>query len=268
MAMPTFLHLTCVSTVIICTVVIGLRSHFGAWAIVSSPLILSHDVNNDTLTAEIWPLIANREALAINQAYFGNDSGGPFLASEEMLDLGEIEGWQAFPGVPNAPSKHMVSAPAFQYLAKPLSGTKVAVLLMNSARKSATLVLNFDQVPGITCPDGCRVRDVWQHQNLGIFHEKWSVSVGSHDAAFVILERPAAAQANNDRHPVKAVVSTHSWVTLFMIAVTFGIAVMTLFRRNAAASKSWRGSYERIRNTDGEGVELEVCRKKVSRQRH
>jgi hypothetical protein len=29
------------------------RTHFGAWAIVSSPLTLSHDVNNDTVSGAI-----------------------------------------------------------------------------------------------------------------------------------------------------------------------------------------------------------------------
>jgi alpha-galactosidase len=47
------------------------RTHFGAWCIVSSPLILSHDVNDDAVTDEIWPIIANTEAIAINQAWAG-----------------------------------------------------------------------------------------------------------------------------------------------------------------------------------------------------
>ena len=37
------------------------RTHFGAWAIVSSPLTLSHDVNNATITDKIWPVISNTE---------------------------------------------------------------------------------------------------------------------------------------------------------------------------------------------------------------
>lgn len=43
------------------------RSHFGAWCIVSSPLILSHDLNNDTIGDQVWPIIANKEAIAVNQ---------------------------------------------------------------------------------------------------------------------------------------------------------------------------------------------------------
>ena len=36
------------------------RTHFGAWSIVSSPLTLSHDVNDDAISEEIWSVIANK----------------------------------------------------------------------------------------------------------------------------------------------------------------------------------------------------------------
>merc|ERR1712167_188056 len=65
------------------------RSHFGAWCIVSSPLTLSHDVNNDTVTDQIWPVISNREAIAINQAWAGH-SGSPFKNSSSMVNAGEL----------------------------------------------------------------------------------------------------------------------------------------------------------------------------------
>ena len=50
------------------------RTHFGAWAIVSSPLILSHDTTDDTVSDEIWPIISNTEVIAVNAAWAG-DSG-------------------------------------------------------------------------------------------------------------------------------------------------------------------------------------------------
>ena len=34
-----------------------MRTHYAAWAIVSSPLILSHDINNETIMDTIWPII-------------------------------------------------------------------------------------------------------------------------------------------------------------------------------------------------------------------
>ena len=35
------------------------HSHFGGWAIVSSPLTLSHDVNDDSVMEESWDIISN-----------------------------------------------------------------------------------------------------------------------------------------------------------------------------------------------------------------
>jgi len=39
------------------------RAHFGAWAIVSSPLVLSHDVNDKLIGDSIWDVISNKEVL-------------------------------------------------------------------------------------------------------------------------------------------------------------------------------------------------------------
>jgi alpha-galactosidase len=77
------------------------RSHFGAWSIVSSPLTLSHDVNNDTIMDAIWPVIANPEVINVNQAWYGH-SGSPFY-----------------------------NGTSSQYFYKPIGRNQVAVLLMN-----------------------------------------------------------------------------------------------------------------------------------------
>merc|ERR1711975_73681 len=65
------------------------RSHFGAWVIVSSPLTLSHDVNNDTITDQIWPIISNKEVIAVSQSYAGF-SGGPFKTSMDFVELDSV----------------------------------------------------------------------------------------------------------------------------------------------------------------------------------
>ena len=36
------------------------RSHFGMWAIVSSPLILGMDFNDSKTVDLVWPIIANK----------------------------------------------------------------------------------------------------------------------------------------------------------------------------------------------------------------
>jgi alpha-galactosidase len=160
------------------------RTHFGAWAIVSSPLTLSHDVNNDTISDKIWPIIANTEALAVNQAYDGF-SGGPFKASAEQVFLTDavINNRTDDDEVP-------VSVPASAQYYKPMGGGKIAVLLMNSDTATASLTLNLADVPGLTCKK-CDVRDVWAMKDLGSFTGTVSASVDSHDAAFFTITASA-----------------------------------------------------------------------------
>merc|ERR1711939_186472 len=64
------------------------RSHFGSWVIVSSPLTLSHDVNDDVVMDQVWPIISNKEVIAVSQSYFGF-SGGPFQSSTSQVKLDE-----------------------------------------------------------------------------------------------------------------------------------------------------------------------------------
>merc|ERR1719192_314747 len=48
------------------------RTHFGAWAITSSPLILGYDLNDESVTTKIWDIISNQEVIAVNQNWEGH----------------------------------------------------------------------------------------------------------------------------------------------------------------------------------------------------
>jgi len=48
------------------------RAHFGAWCIVSAPLVLGLDLGDQATLASIVPFITNIEAIAINQAWAGH----------------------------------------------------------------------------------------------------------------------------------------------------------------------------------------------------
>ena len=41
-------------------------------AIVSSPLVLSHDLTNTSVMDWVWPVVSNREALAVKRKLFGD----------------------------------------------------------------------------------------------------------------------------------------------------------------------------------------------------
>jgi len=158
---------------------IEMRTHFGAWAIVSSPLTLSHDLKNDTIADLVWPVIANKEAIAVNQAWAGH-SGSPFKQAGTTVVLQDSTN--------NAPA-----VPSWQFFRKPLGGGRVAVLMLNHGPKAQTLTLRFADVPGLGCKARCLVRDIWERKDLGTFENTFiGKDVASHDSIFLVLG-PAAA---------------------------------------------------------------------------
>ena len=135
---------------------------------------------NETVMDKVWDLITNTEVLEVNQAYFG-DSGGVYEMSEEMVSLTDahIESRRHL----GAKDVHTSS---YQHLYKPIGDDRVAVLLMNSDNTTQNLSAKFSNVPGLSCSQ-CKVRDIWNHKDLGTFTDVWSGDVGSHDAAFLVI---------------------------------------------------------------------------------
>merc|ERR1719313_2627624 len=48
------------------------RSHFGAWVITSSPLILGFDVQDAQILDRVWDVVTNEAAIKINQEWAGH----------------------------------------------------------------------------------------------------------------------------------------------------------------------------------------------------
>lgn len=162
------------------------RSHFAAWSIVSSPLTLSHDVNNDTIMDAIWPIIANPEAIRVNQAWQGA-SGSPFKQSRTIMKLADVN-----PALVDKFEAHNTPGPlvvaSSQYFSKPVSATEIAVLLMNHDSDANDLMLNFADIPGIKCTS-CKVRDIYARKDLGTFDGSYTAkAVGGHDVAFLMIQ--------------------------------------------------------------------------------
>jgi len=174
------------------------RSHFAAWVIVSSPLTLSHDINNDTIMDEVWPIISNKEVLAVSQSYAGF-SGGPFKKSSSLVKLDDVNHAAIEKGMTEADimaTGPTVSA-SFQYLYKPLEqdGAKVAVLLMNSGNNTIDLSLDFVDIPGVKCTK-CKVRDIWSHKDVGTFSKTFvAKAVGAHDCVFLVITSESGSES-------------------------------------------------------------------------
>ena len=56
------------------------RTHFGLWAVSSSPLVLGFDLADSATTGRVWDIVTNTEVLAVNQAWHG-DAGRRILAT-------------------------------------------------------------------------------------------------------------------------------------------------------------------------------------------
>lgn len=148
-------------------------SHFGAWCIVSSPLTLSHDLTNSTVMDKVWPLITNKDAIMVNQAWAGF-AGSVFLQDNSTtVTLRDAV-------------KEEAPVPAWQAFNKPIGGGKIALLVMNHAATPATITIPFSAVPGLTATS-VDAYDVWAQKDVGTVSTSWTVSLRSHQSAFVIV---------------------------------------------------------------------------------
>lgn len=125
----------------------------------------------------VWPIISNREAIAINQLWAG-EAGNVFSESNETVDLAR---WTR-------------GVPSWQFFSKAQGRGRVAVLLVNHANTSQELALDFGAVPGLACGGSgtatCSVRDVWGQKELGSFEAEYKSQVASHGSAFLIVSSP------------------------------------------------------------------------------
>lgn len=156
------------------------RTHFGAWCLVSAPLVIGMDLTDTDKLAEVWPILANEEAISVNQAYVG-DAGTVVASSKDRVKM-ENCSWFSSMGCEH---------PTWMVLAKTvsLSPRRVAVLLMNNADVKADVSVSALSL-GIRCAagEGCPVTDVWNHAPGKPVTVTVSASaIPSRDSAFYII---------------------------------------------------------------------------------
>ena len=158
------------------------RTHFGAWSIVSAPLVIGMNFSDVDNLKQHWPTITNTDAIEVNQDYAGF-SGSIFYNSTETQQFKPCSWWaRADCGFPVAMSWY-----------KPLSGrdarkSTMAVLLMNNGAEARDLSFKLSDIPGMKAV-GCTAYSVWEGKTLG----KVGVSgfsakkVASRDSVFLTL---------------------------------------------------------------------------------
>jgi len=130
------------------------RAHFSLWAMMASPLLIGADVRH--LGADALETLANAEIIALDQ-----DPAGK--AAEKVRDDGVL-----------------------QVYAKELADGSIAVALLNRGSATADMTVSPRRDLGQAW-DKYKVRDLWQHADLGEFGIPFTTEVISHQVRVLRL---------------------------------------------------------------------------------
>ncbi|KAG9221845.1 hypothetical protein CCMSSC00406_0005670 [Pleurotus cornucopiae] len=143
------------------------KSHFTAWALMKSPLLIS--VNMSTITNETLEILTNREILAINQDPVVGTSISPFR-------WGINPDWTS-----NS------SFPAQYWSGQSQNGT--VFMLLNTLNEPSDLTFNLTESPWIRAGRAYSVRDLWTHTDNGTAVRNFTAhAVPPHGVAALLLK--------------------------------------------------------------------------------
>lgn len=121
------------------------RTHFSLWCMLASPLMIGCDVRHmDAVTHQI---LTNREVIALNQDPLGQQG-------YRVCRHGQCEVWK-----------------------KPLANGEYGVALFNRGDKERLVSAHWSD---LEIEGAYRVRDLWQHEEIGVFREYCEASVLPH----------------------------------------------------------------------------------------
>ncbi|WP_353242130.1 glycoside hydrolase family 27 protein [Providencia sp.] len=130
------------------------RTHFAMWSMLSSPLLIGADLDN--LTTDDLTTLKNKEIIALNQDSLG-------IQAKRYVNNGDL-----------------------QIFAKPLADGSWAVALLNRSGQTANMTLNIHQDLDLPWKQ-TKVRDLWEHKDLGTFEESYTTEVQSHEAKILLI---------------------------------------------------------------------------------
>jgi alpha-galactosidase len=123
------------------------RSHFSFWALLAAPLIAGNDLAN--MSDDTKSILMNKEVIAIDQDPLGK-------VGRRIRKTGDAEIW-----------------------VKELSGGYRAVIMLNRSNHEGEMTLDWQDM-GYPSHLEAKLHDVWKHQDIGIYRDKFSTMVPSH----------------------------------------------------------------------------------------
>ena len=128
------------------------RAHFSLWCVLAAPLMAGNDIIH--MPPEVQEILTNREVIAVDQDSLGRQG-------RKVKDLGDLEVW-----------------------AKELRDGSRAVVFFNRSEKPDLLSVCWDQI-GFPANARVKVRDLWQHKDVGVFQGSYMVEVPRHGAVMI-----------------------------------------------------------------------------------
>ncbi|HHE72207.1 MAG TPA: glycoside hydrolase family 27 protein [Chloroflexi bacterium] len=135
------------------------RSHFSLWCLLAAPLMIGCDVR--AMNAATREILLNAEAIAVNQDPLGRQG---YRVGQTPWGRQIAEVW-----------------------AKPLSDGSIAVGMFNLGDMPNRLITVAWESLGLHDRRPCRVRDLWAHEDLGVYTGSFSTRVAPHDVALIKL---------------------------------------------------------------------------------
>ncbi|NIA30126.1 MAG: glycoside hydrolase family 27 protein [Actinobacteria bacterium] len=128
------------------------RAHFSFWCLLAAPLIAGNDLC--TMSPEIKKILTNKEVIAVNQDSLG-------VQGHKVRDDGDFEVWS-----------------------KKLRDGSRAMILFNRSKSDKEISASWKEI-GFSDVTTAKVRDLWQHKDLGKFKDSFSATVPSHGVVMV-----------------------------------------------------------------------------------
>ncbi len=128
------------------------RSHFSLWAMLAAPLMAGNDLAH--MTPEIRDILTNKEVIAIDQDPLGHQG-------TRVAKNGDLEVWS-----------------------RPIADGSRAVILFNRGAETKDIAVDWTAL-GYPAHLSAKIRDLWQHKDLGTFTGKFSAPVVSHGVVMV-----------------------------------------------------------------------------------
>ncbi|MEX0982591.1 MAG: glycoside hydrolase family 27 protein [Bacteroidales bacterium] len=130
------------------------KTQFTMWSLLPAPLIMGHDVRN--MSKDILEILTNAEVIAVNQ-------DPAVIPAKRIYKTDDLELW-----------------------ARRLSGDAYSVVLLNKTESSREIDFSWRQI-GLEQNEIFEIRDLWEHQDLGVHKGSFSVKVASHGCAMLKL---------------------------------------------------------------------------------